>query len=154
MTGFLSRLPAVIALITLAGCAADSPATQANAPAQPQGDMEGRYSGPVVPNQPGCGLTETGRLRFTPGSRTGRFTFEQSLGARMLYGEAGPGNTLQATPNEIGHFGPGGGPSLASPFPNQPARLEARLQHVNGAPVITGTLTEGTCRWSVTLRRA
>lgn len=118
------------------------------------GDMEGRYSGPVVPNAPNCGMRETGRLRFTPGTRTGRFTFEPSLGAALLYGEAEPGGTLRATPNAVGHFGPGGGPGFASPFPNQPARLEATLGHANGAPVITGTLTEGLCRWSITLRRA
>lgn len=154
MSGFLSRLPVLLAAITLAACAGDSPAAQSSAAAQPPGDMEGRYSGPVVPNAANCGLRETGRLRFTPGTRTGRFTFEPSLGAAPLYGEAGPDNTLTATPNAIGHFGPGGGPTMASPFPNQPARLEARLRHENGAPVIAGTLTEGLCRWTVTLRRA
>lgn len=169
MTDFLPRLSAATVILALAACAAEpgGSASQEAAgrpgPVQSAGTSgnpayEGRFTGPVVPTTPNCGMAGTGRLRFTPGTRTGRFTFEQGLGPQgfgitTLYGDAGPDGTLRGGPNPVGFFTPGT-PPAGMPGPNQPPRLEATLRRADGTAVITGTLVSGLCRWTVNLRQA
>jgi hypothetical protein len=163
MSDFSSRFPVVAIAFALAACTAEPATPQGQAPGQQAtGDQagamgqqiyQGRFTGPVVPITPNCGLAETGRLRFTPGTRAGRFTFEQGLGAAPLYGEAGPDGTLRASPHPVGFFTPGT-PPPGMTGPGQPPRLEATLRRGEGPPVITGTLVNGLCRWNVTLRAA
>jgi len=165
MIDFLSRLPLFAIALALAGCAAegDTPQSpsQAAAPGQPAVGAtadgipyEGRFSGPVVPTSPNCGRVDTGRLRFNPGTRAGRFTFEPGLGVAPLFGESDPAGNLVAGPEPVGSFTPGTPPGWFAGPGGRPPRLEAVLRRVDGAPVITGTMMSGQCRWNVTLRRS
>jgi len=164
MIDSLSRFRLMAITLALAACAADGDApqspSQATAPGQPAVagtadgiPYEGRFSGPVVPTSPNCGRADTGRLRFNPGTRAGRFTFEQGLGAAPLYGEAGSGGHLVASPDQVGFFTPGAPPAWYG-GPGRPPRLDAVLQRAEGDVLVTGTLVRGECRWNVTLRRA
>lgn len=139
----------VLVVALLAACATDDGhGPQAADTARRTDDVsrsvpEGRYSGPVTPLFPGCGLPATGQLSI--GQRAGRLTFALApfQTTMVIQGEIAADGTLRGPALRGGMIAPGG----------QPLQIEARARQDGGRDIVAGTLTSGHCRWQMFLRK-
>ena len=132
---FLTSLSTILSLTVVAGCR-----TAATIVAQrpiPMNGYDGRWVGPVRPDDASCGTDRTGVLVI----RDTSFAFDPFQGAL----------TLRGTNDETGHLAGtqmgGAGNNLSLSFVAQ-ASTDA-----NGEESVVGVLTSGKCRWQVALRR-
>jgi hypothetical protein len=102
------------------------------------GGAAGRWVGPVIPVESGCGLQMTGLMSIARGS----FAFDPFQSTTVLQGNVGPTGDLV-------------GEAVRLVTGNIPITMDfhGQVQKSDGGERILGTLASGRCHWSVALLR-
>jgi hypothetical protein len=122
---------------------------------------EGRFTGPVAPQTPGCGAPATGGM--TVGE--GKFALDPFAGTTVIAGTLDKDGTMQGIFTRFsgasgGSANPLGQPAEAPKAASRGGRQVLSIAFIGrastdsqGGQQITGSLTSGPCRWSVALKR-